>query len=118
MAAKEKTPNYTEAQESVLKTRYEAAPTRDTVEALAKELGKNAKSITAKLVRMGIYQKAEATRKDGTPVQKKDEWADAIGKIIPTLTESEIESLTKANRSALVKIFQTLANSKPIDGDE
>jgi len=30
------------------------------------------------------------------------------------LTESEVESLTKANKTALAKIFAALANSKPI----
>lgn len=115
MATKEKTPNYTEAQEQTLRKEYTAAPTRETVKRLAEMLGKNAASITAKLVRMEIYVKPEAKSKDGEPVQKKDEWADAIAKVIPSLTEAEIESLTKANKTALKKIRQTLANSKPIE---
>ena len=32
------------------------------------------------------------------------------------LTEAEIDSLTKANKTALEKIFKALANSKPLEG--
>jgi hypothetical protein len=39
--------------------------------------------------------------------------ADAIGAIL-RLSEAEIESLTKANKTCLSKIFEALANSKPI----
>jgi hypothetical protein len=46
-------------------------------------------------------------------VVKKDAHADAIGAIL-RLPENDIESLTKANKSALKAIFEALANSKPI----
>lgn len=113
MAAKEKTPNYTEAQEARLREAYTAKPTKETVEMLAAELGKRTASIIAKLVRMEIYKKAERVSKTGEPVQKKDEWADAIAKVVG-LTEAEADSLTKANKTALAKIFKVIANSKPI----
>ena len=45
---------------------------------------------------------------------KKDVTADAIGAIL-RLSENEIESLTKANKTALRKIFDALANSRPIE---
>ena len=48
---------------------------------------------------------------------KKDAHADAIGAVL-NLTENEIESLTKANKTALVKIFSALANSKPLENGE
>jgi hypothetical protein len=51
--------------------------------------------------------------KSGEPVQKKDQTADAIGAVL-MLTEAETESLTKANKTALVKIFAALANSRPV----
>jgi hypothetical protein len=86
-----------------------------TVENLAVELGKSARSIIAKLSREGVYKAKVYTTKVGEPVIKKDAHADAIGSIL-NLSESETESLTKANKSVLRKIFEALANSKPIEG--
>jgi hypothetical protein len=51
--------------------------------------------------------------KTGEKPVKKDAHADAIGAILK-LSEGEIDSLTKANKSALKTIFEALANSKPI----
>ena len=109
----EKTVNYTETQTARMLGEYTATPTRETVEALAVEFGKSVRSIVAKLSREGVYQKAERTTKTGEPIQKKDATADAIGAVL-MLTEAETESLTKANKTALVKIFAALANSRPI----
>lgn len=109
----EKTVNYTETQTARMLGEYTASPSRETVEALAVEFGKSVRSIVAKLSREGVYQKAERTTKTGEPIQKKDATADAIGAVL-SLTEAETESLTKANKTALVKIFAALANSRPI----
>ena len=86
-----------------------------TVENLAVELGKSARSIIAKLSREGVYKAKVYVTKQGENVIKKDAHADAIGSIL-NLSESETESLTKANKSVLRKIFEALANSKPIEG--
>jgi len=86
-----------------------------TVENLAVELGKSARSIIAKLSREGVYKAKVYVTKQGENVIKKDAHADAIGSIL-NLTESETESLTKANKSVLKKIFEALAMSKPIEG--
>lgn len=109
----EKIVNYTEVQTARMLGEYTATPTRETVEALAVEFGKSVRSIVAKLSREGVYQKAERTTKTGEPIQKKDATADAIGAVLQ-LTEAETESLTKANKTALVKIFSALANSRPV----
>ena len=93
---------------------YTAERTAKTVEALAETLGKSVRSIVAKLSREGVYKKKEYTTKTGEKVQKKDETADAIGAIL-RLNENDIESLTKANKTALKAIFAALANSKPIE---
>jgi len=108
-----KTVNYTADQSAQIVAEYVANPTAETVEALATQMGKTTRSIVAKLAREGVYKKKEYTSKTGEKVQKKDETADAIGAVLK-LTEAEIESLTKANKTALVKIFEALANSKPI----
>lgn len=90
-----------------------------SVEKIAEALGKSTRSIVAKLSRelKGTeheYKSKTYVSKTGAPVTKKDETADAIGAVLK-MTEAEIESLTKANKTALVKIFTALANSKPLE---
>ena len=105
-----KSVNYTPEQTAKIVADYAAGV---TTEAIANELGKSVRSIVAKLSREGVYKKKEYKTKTGQAVVKKDAHADAIGAILK-LTENEVESLTKANKTALEKIFQALANSKPI----
>ena len=111
--ATEKAVNYTPEQTTALVSGYTANPTEDTVKAFAEEFGKSVRSIVAKLSREGVYVKKEYKPKYGEKPVKKDETADAIGAVLQ-MTEAEIESLTKANKTALKKIFDALANSKPI----
>jgi|TARA_R100000781_G_scaffold106393_1_gene70413 Zn-dependent M32 family carboxypeptidase len=67
------TTNYTTEQVSYMIDKYEEAPTRETVEMLANELGKSTKSIIGKLSREGVYQKAIYVSKTGEiPVTKKE----------------------------------------------
>ena len=106
----EKAVNYTPEQTLQLVADYQAGI---PVESLAEAFGKSVRSIVAKLSREGVYQKKQYVSKTGEPVQKKDSVADAIGAVLG-MTEAEIDSLTKANKTALVKIFSALANSKPI----
>ena len=105
-----KTVNYTAEQTVEIVTAYQAG---ETVEALAERFQKSVRSIVAKLSREGVYKKKEYTTKNGEKVVKKDAHADAIGAILK-LAENDIESLTKANKSALKAIFEALANSKPL----
>ena len=106
----DKTVNYTPEQTMQLVADYAAGV---TVEQIAETFGKSVRSIVAKLSREGVYQKKQYVSKSGEPVQKKDATADAIGAVL-RLTEAETESLTKANKTALVKIFAALANSRPV----
>ena len=113
MATIAKTPkavNYTAEQTAKAVADYQAGI---TVEAIALALGKSARSIVAKLSREKVYVAKVYTTKTGETVIKKDQHADAIGAVLG-LTEAETESLTKANKTALAKIFAALANSKPI----
>ena len=107
--------NYTPEQTAEMLAAYNAAPTTETVEMLAEKLRKTTRSIVAKLSRENVYKKKEYTTKNGEKVEKKDTTADAIGAILK-LKENDIESLTKANKTALKAIFEALANSKPIEG--
>lgn len=107
-----KTVNYTDEQTAKMVEDYTNGA---TVEHIAEGLGKTVRSVVAKLSREKVYVAKTYVSKTGEKVQKKDETADAIGAVL-FLTEAEIESLTKANKTALVKIFTALANSKPIEG--
>lgn len=106
--------NYTEEQTAIIRDSYLANPTAETVEALAKQFSKTTRSIIAKLSREKVYVKKEYTTKKGEKPVKKDNLADTIGSIL-RMTPAEIDSLEKANKTALEKIFAALANSKPID---
>ena len=105
-----KSVNYTVEQTAQMVADYQAGV---SVETLANTLGKTVRSVVAKLSREGVYQKKEYKTKTGETVVKKDAHADAIGAILQ-LPENDIESLTKANKSALRAIFTALANSKPV----
>lgn len=109
-AKSEKTVNYTAEMTTKLVDAYKSG---ESVEKLAEMFGKTARSIIAKLSREGVYVKKEYKTKTGETPIKKDVTADAIGAIL-SLSEGEIDSLTKANKTALKKIFAALANSKPI----
>jgi hypothetical protein len=108
----EKTVNYSPEMTVALVEAYKANPTKETVETFAKKFGKTVKSVVAKLSREGVYKKAEYVNKNGEKSVQKDEFADAIAKVL-NLTEAEATSLTKANKSALEKVFKALANSVP-----
>lgn len=112
-----KAPNYTAEQVSEMSAAYVANATKETVKALANKFGKSEAAIRMKLVNLGLYKKAERVTKTGEPVQKKDEAAEAIGRIL-RLSDGEVDSLTKANKTALAKILKALCESKPIEGDE
>ena len=106
----EKVVNYTPEQTAKMVADYQAGV---TVETIAQALGKTVRSVVAKLSREGVYKRKEYKTKTGEAVVKKDAHADAIGAIL-RLPENDVESLTKANKSALKAIFEALANSKPM----
>ena len=105
-----KTTNYSPEQTAQMVSDYSNGV---TVETIAENLGKTVRSVVAKLSREKVYKAKTYTTKTGAPVIKKDAHADAIGAILK-MSENEIESLTKANKTALEKIFTALANSKPL----
>jgi hypothetical protein len=106
----EKAVNYTAEQTAKIIADYQAGvPVAD----IASALGKTVRSIVAKLSREKVYIAKSYVNKNGEKPVKKDVTADAIGAIL-RLSENDIESLTKANKSALKAIFDALANSKPL----
>ena len=105
-----KTVNYTPEQTLQMVADYQAGI---TVEKIAENMGKTVRSVVAKLSREKVYVAKTYVSKTGEKPVKKDVHADAIGAIL-RLPENDIESLTKANKSALKAIFEALANSKPV----
>lgn len=96
-----KTVNYTQDQVSQMVADYQAG---QSVESIADGMGKSVRSIVAKLSREGVYQAKSYVSKTGEKPVKKDLVADQIAHILD-LTESEADSLTKANKTALLKIL-------------
>jgi hypothetical protein len=109
-AATAKSVNYTPEQTAKMVSDYQMGI---SVETIAENLGKTVRSVVAKLSREKVYKAKTYVSKTGEKPIKKDVHADAIGAIL-RLNENDIESLTKANKTALKAIFDALANSKPI----
>lgn len=101
----EKVVNYTPEMTAQMKADYMSGI---SVETIASNMGKTVRSVVAKLSREGVYKKKEYVTKSGEKPVKKDFTADQIGAIVG-LSEGEIDSLTKANKTALVKILAKLA---------
>ena len=103
-----KTVNYTQDQTEKMIVQYQDGM---SVEAIADSLGKTVRSVVAKLSREKVYvAKAYKTKSGETPV-KKDVHADFIGDALG-LTEADTESLTKANKMALMKIADFIKAEK------
>jgi hypothetical protein len=100
----EKTVNYTPEQTASMLADYAGGV---TVEAIAERIGKTVRSVVAKLSREGVYRKKEYTTKTGETPVAKEILADKVG-ALAGLSEGEIDSLTKANKTALVKILAKL----------
>ena len=83
--------NYTNEMIASMLDAYNAAPTRETVDALAEEFDKTPRSIIAKLSALDVYQKAERVTKRGEPVIMKAELVarvqNAIGRELPSLNK-------------------------------
>ena len=97
----EKVVNYTPEQTLKMVVDYQQGA---TVESIAESLGKTVRSVVAKLSREGVYRKKEYVTKGGDAPVAKELLADKIGALVG-LSEGEIDSLTKANKTALAKIL-------------
>ena len=97
--------NYTEQMTSKMVATYTANPTRETVDALAKELGKNTRSVIAKLSREGVYKAVPRTTKTGEPIVRKAELLTAI----ESHYGFELPSLVKASKADLQRLIDTIS---------
>lgn len=100
--------NYTAEQTASMVSAYVANPSAATVAELAADLGKTVRSVVAKLSREGVYVAKTYTTKSGETPVKKDDLADRMASAFG-LTEAEADSLTKANKTALVKILAVVS---------
>ena len=91
--------NYTDEMVADMTEQYQANPTRDTVDSLAKQFGKTTRSIIAKLSREGVYVAQPRTTKTGEPVISKAQFVTAIEAHfdlpMPTLVKSGKQDLQK-----------------------
>ena len=97
--------NYTDEMVDAIRSEYEAAPVRATVDALATRFGKTPRSIIAKLSTLGIYQAPARVTKTGKPVVKKEA---LVAEIVATIGV-ELPSLVKANKQDLEALFAALS---------
>ena len=91
--------NYTDEMVANMTKQYQANPTRETVDALAREFGKTTRSIIAKLSREGVYVAQPRTTKSGEPVISKAELvaqiAEHFGIEVPTLVKAGKQDLQR-----------------------
>lgn len=93
--------NYTDEQAIELETRYTSG---EAVTDLATAFGKSVQSITAKLVRLGVYKKAEVATA-GARVTKADLVAQIEGRYaVEPGTFADMEKLTKATLMELARV--------------
>ena len=99
--------NYTDEQVEMMRERYQAKPTRETVENLAEELNKSIKSIIGKLSREGIYQKAIYKTKTGEIPITKSQLIEKMAELLD-IDSSKIIGLEKAPKQDIKYLFEVL----------
>ena len=97
--------NYTDEMVAQMTEAYVANPSRETVEALAAEMGKTVRSIIAKLSREGVYVAQPKVTKTGEPVVRK---AELVAQLEAHF-EVAIPTLVKASKADLQKLVDTLS---------
>ena len=99
--------NYTSDMVSLMKDRYSANPTRETVEELANELNKSIKSVIGKLSREGVYEKTEYLTKTGEKPVTKRELVEKVSEIL-AVDYQALAGLEKSPKSSLKLLEETL----------
>jgi hypothetical protein len=106
----DKTVNYTQAQESEMTERYEAAndeaEREKVVKEIAEDFGKTVRSVRAKLVRLGVYV-AKTKAPAGKAKETKETIVSDIARTLGVNVE-QLNGLEKANKAGLTLIRGTL----------
>lgn len=96
--------NYSDKDVAFMLEAYNSEPTRATVDMIAEKLGKNARSVIAKLSREGVYKAQPRTTKTGEPVVSKQQYVDAINAHF----DIEMPTLVKSGKQDLQKLASAL----------
>ena len=99
--------NYTPEMVDLMKSRYSANPTRETVEELANELNKSIKSVIGKLSREGVYEKTEYLTKTGEKPVTKRELVEKVSEILGVEYQA-LAGLEKSPKNSLKLLEETL----------
>lgn len=99
--------NYSQEDTQYITDEYKKNPSRDTVDRLAIELEKSAKSIIGKLSREGVYQKTEYLTKAGEKPVTKREVVEKISELVG-IEYQTLAGLEKAPKSALKSLQDSL----------
>ena len=109
---KEKTPNYTEEQESVILKRAVPELSYDEQTALVKELadefGRTVPSVRSKMVKLGVYQKKEYATKTGVKPETKEAIVSDIATTLGVDADSSLAGLEKATKNCLILLRKTI----------
>jgi len=101
-----KAENYTAGMVERLREVYDAEATEEQreeqVRELSEELGKNPKSIRAKLVSLGVYVKKAYKAKTGEKPETKEDIVRAIATITGVDADANLPGLQNAGKNALV----------------
>ena len=100
--------NYTDEMVANMTKQYQANPTRETVDELAREFGKTTRSIIAKLSREGVYVAQPRTTKSGEPIIAKSELVSEVATILGVEVD-DIASLEKATKVHLKEVVARLS---------
>ena len=92
--------NYSDEQVSMMIEKYQANPTRQTVDELAEILDKSIKSIIGKLSREGVYKKTEYVTKTGEKPETKLEIVQELADKLE-LSTTALAGLEKAPKQSL-----------------
>lgn len=97
--------SYSEELTKEIVDEYTANPSRETVDAIAKRIGKSARSVIAKLAAAHVYQTPQRTTKTGEPIIKKEELVEEIGSWLGI----EVPTLAKTGKLDLKKLHSKIA---------
>lgn len=100
--------NYTKEQAEYMVGVYSRNPTRETVEALADEMGKSIKSIIGKLSREGVYRRQVYTTKLGETPVRKVEIVEMIAEALDVDSE-KLKGLEKTPKHVLKLLEERLS---------
>ena len=99
--------NYSIEDTQYIIDQYKNDPNRETVDRLAQELEKSAKSIIGKLSREGVYQKTEYLTKTGEKPVTKREIVEKISEIVG-ISYQTLAGLEKSPKASLKALEESL----------